>query len=102
MAWSTSAFASRTSASVQVDESAPSQAKATSADTAPLALTSTRDAQKRMGFRSWQMLHRLSYVIAPLGIVHFVWREKKDVSEPLVYGAVLALLLAVRLVSRRR
>lgn len=68
----------------------------------PLALTSTRDAQKRMGFRSWQMLHRLSYVIAPLGIVHFVWREKKDVSEPLMYGAVLALLLVVRIFARRR
>jgi sulfoxide reductase heme-binding subunit YedZ len=68
----------------------------------PLALTSTRDAQKRMGFRRWQALHRLGYVIAPLGIVHFVWREKKDISEPLLYGAVLALLLMVRVFSRKR
>lgn len=68
----------------------------------PLALTSTRAAQKRMGFANWQRLHRLSYVIAVLAIVHFVWREKKDVSEPLVYGAILAVSLALRLFSAKR
>jgi len=68
----------------------------------PLALTSTRDAQKRMGFHSWQRLHRLSYLAAVLGIVHFVWRQKKDITEPLVYGAILALLLGLRWLSGRR
>jgi sulfoxide reductase heme-binding subunit YedZ len=68
----------------------------------PLAWTSTRAAQKRMGFAAWQRLHRLAYVAACLGIVHFIWREKKDISEPLVYGALLALLLGLRLLRARR
>lgn len=68
----------------------------------PLALTSTREAQKRMGFKSWQALHRLSYVAAALGVVHFVWGQKKDIREPLVYGAILALLLVFRVLGRRR
>lgn len=68
----------------------------------PLALTSTRNAQKRMGFASWQRLHRLSYVIALLGVVHFTWAQKKDVREPLLYGASLALLLGIRLLPKPR
>jgi sulfoxide reductase heme-binding subunit YedZ len=68
----------------------------------PLAVTSTRAAQKRMGFRAWQLLHRLSYVVGVLAIIHFVWREKKDIREPLVYGGLLALLLGARLVRERR
>jgi methionine sulfoxide reductase heme-binding subunit len=68
----------------------------------PLAVTSTRSAQKRLGFKAWQALHRLSYVAAGLAIVHFVWREKKDISEPLVYGALLAVLLGLRLRGARR
>ena len=63
----------------------------------PLALTSTRRSIKRLGFASWQRLHRLSYVVAPLAVLHFVWRVKKDTSEPLTYGAIVALLLVVRL-----
>jgi sulfoxide reductase heme-binding subunit YedZ len=69
---------------------------------APLALTSTRQAQKRMGFKSWQALHRLSYVAATLGVVHFAWGQKKDIREPLVYGAVLLVLFAARLLGRRQ
>jgi sulfoxide reductase heme-binding subunit YedZ len=65
-------------------------------------VTSTRNAQKRMGFRSWQRLHRLSYVVGVLAIIHFVWRENKDIREPLVYGGLLALLLGARLVRERR
>lgn len=67
----------------------------------PLALTSTRASLKRLGFKTWQRLHRLSYFAAALAIVHFVWRVKKDTSEPLTYGAILAILLAVRLLSWR-
>ncbi|NOK23463.1 sulfite oxidase heme-binding subunit YedZ [Corallococcus carmarthensis] len=62
----------------------------------PLAVTSTNKWVRRLGFPTWQRLHRLSYVAAVLGVVHFVWRVKKDVTEPVLYGAVLALLLAVR------
>jgi sulfoxide reductase heme-binding subunit YedZ len=65
----------------------------------PLALTSTRGSIKRLGFRSWQRLHRLSYVVALLAVLHFVWRVKKDASEPLTYGAIVLVLLAVRLFS---
>lgn len=63
----------------------------------PLALTSTRESQKRLGFRLWQRLHRLSYLAAALAVVHFVWRVKKDLTEPLIYGLVLAAVLLARL-----
>jgi sulfoxide reductase heme-binding subunit YedZ len=63
----------------------------------PLAVTSTSAMLKRLGARRWRRLHKLAYVCASLGIVHFVWRVKKDLTEPIVYGAVLALLFAVRL-----
>jgi methionine sulfoxide reductase heme-binding subunit len=62
----------------------------------PLALTSTRASIKRLGFKTWQRLHRLSYLAGVLAIVHFVWRVKKDSTEPLTYAAILAVLLAVR------
>ena len=62
----------------------------------PLAVTSTNRWVRRLGFPRWQRLHRLAYVAAALGVVHFVWRVKKDVTEPLLYGAVLAVLLALR------
>ncbi|MFP2928725.1 sulfite oxidase heme-binding subunit YedZ [Pyxidicoccus sp. 3LG] len=62
----------------------------------PLAVTSTKGWVRRLGFPRWQRLHRLAYVAAALGVVHFVWRVKKDATEPLIYGAVLALLLAIR------
>ncbi len=63
----------------------------------PLALTSTRDAQKQLGFKRWQQLHRLSYLVAVLAIVHFIWRVKRDLTQPVAYAAILALLLAARL-----
>lgn len=62
----------------------------------PLAVTSTNASVRRLGFPAWKRLHRLAYVAAVLGVVHFVWRVKKDVTEPVLYGAVLALLFAVR------
>ncbi len=62
----------------------------------PLAVTSTNRMVRRLGFPAWQRLHRLAYVAVSLGVVHFVWRVKKDVTEPLVYGGVLALLFALR------
>jgi sulfoxide reductase heme-binding subunit YedZ len=62
----------------------------------PLAITSTRNAQKQLGFKRWQQLHRLSYLVGLLAIVHFVWRVKRDLSQPVLYGAILAVLLAAR------
>lgn len=62
----------------------------------PLAVTSTNAMVRRMGFPAWQRLHRLVYVAVALGVIHFVWRVKKDLTEPLVYAGVLALLLGIR------
>lgn len=61
----------------------------------PLVLTSTKTMQKRLG-RNWAKLHRLVYVIAVLGIIHFVWQSKADLNEPLSYALVLIVLLGVR------
>ena len=62
----------------------------------PLAATSTHAMMHRLG-RRWQQLHRLIYPIAMLGVIHFLWLVKKDLTEPLIFGAVLALLLVLRL-----
>jgi len=62
----------------------------------PLAATSTHAMMRRLG-RRWQQLHRLVYLVAMLGVIHYVWLVKKDLTEPLIYGAVLALLLVMRL-----
>lgn len=67
----------------------------------PLAATSTKRMVKRLGHARWQSLHRLSYAAALLAVLHFLWRVKKDASEPIVYGLVLLVLLALRFVDRR-
>jgi len=61
----------------------------------PLAATSTHRIQRALG-RNWVKLHRLVYVIAVLGVVHFWWQVKLDISEPLLYAFLLAVLLGVR------
>lgn len=63
----------------------------------PLAATSTNASLRRLGYPRWKRLHRLAYVAGALALLHFTWRVKKDLSEPLTYGAILALLLATRL-----
>jgi sulfoxide reductase heme-binding subunit YedZ len=63
----------------------------------PLAITSTAGMMRRLGHR-WQQLHRLIYLVAILGTVHFYWQVKKDVFDPLIYAGILALLLGFRLV----
>ena len=65
----------------------------------PLAVTSTNGAPKRLGYARWKRLHRLAYLAPLLAVIHFVWRVKKDVTEPATYGVVLAALLAVRVAS---
>ncbi|MBI3375986.1 MAG: sulfoxide reductase heme-binding subunit YedZ [Betaproteobacteria bacterium] len=67
----------------------------------PLAATSTDAMLRRLG-RNWQRLHRLVYAIATLGVLHYWWLVKRDITEPLIFAAVLALLLGVRLAWRLR
>jgi len=66
----------------------------------PLAWTSTKGAVRRMGYVKWKRLHLLVYPAALCAVVHFVWRVKKDLSEPLAYAAILGALLLVRVVAR--
>ena len=73
----------------------------------PLAVTSTDRMVRRLGAKRWLALHRLVYVIAPLGVLHFWWMVKADITEPAIYGVIVALLLGYRVVvkvkdSRRR
>ncbi len=67
----------------------------------PLAFTSTRGWIRRLG-RKWQRLHRLVYLAAGLGVLHFFWKVKADTREPLVFVTILAVLLAARLPAVRR
>lgn len=62
----------------------------------PLVITSTDRMMRRLG-RRWQALHRLIYPIAILAVWHFSWQVKADIREPLLYSAVLAVLLLWRL-----
>lgn len=67
----------------------------------PLALTSTDGSVRRLGYARWKRVHRLVYAAAVCGVVHFIWRVKADLREPLLFAAALAVLLAVRLIGRR-
>ena len=62
----------------------------------PLAVTSTRGMIRRLGPR-WKKLHRLVYPAAILGVWHYYWLVKADLLQPLIYAAVLVMLLALRL-----
>ncbi|WP_297573056.1 sulfite oxidase heme-binding subunit YedZ [uncultured Deefgea sp.] len=61
----------------------------------PLAVTSTKGWMRRLK-RNWSRLHRLVYVIAILGVVHYLWLVKADLTTPAIYAAVLAVLLGWR------
>jgi methionine sulfoxide reductase heme-binding subunit len=65
----------------------------------PLALTSTAGWIRRLGGRRWQMLHRLIYISAICGVIHYYWLVKSAVLRPLTYGAIVAVLLLWRLVD---
>lgn len=66
----------------------------------PLAVTSTDRWVRRLGFVRWKSLHRLVYVAAGLGVLHFVWRVKADLRRPSWFLAAICLLLLARLVPR--
>jgi sulfoxide reductase heme-binding subunit YedZ len=63
----------------------------------PLAATSTTTMIKRLGARNWRRLHRLAYVAAVLGVLHYLWLAKVGVRTPWIYAAVLAVLLGIRI-----
>ncbi len=63
----------------------------------PLAITSTAGWIRRLGGKRWQLLHRLIYVTAIAGVIHYYWLVKSDVRKPLAYGAIVGILLAWRL-----
>lgn len=62
----------------------------------PLAVTSTRKWIVRLGGRRWQMVHRLIYLSAAAGVLHYYWRVKADIQRPVAYGALLGVLLLFR------
>lgn len=66
----------------------------------PLALTSTAGWIRRLGGKNWQMLHRLIYITAIAGVIHYYWLVKSAVIRPLTYGAIVAVLLLWRLADK--
>jgi sulfoxide reductase heme-binding subunit YedZ len=69
----------------------------------PLAATSTNRMIRRLGAKRWQWLHRLIYIIVPLGVLHFWWMKagKNLLAQPILFAAIVALLLLSRLIGRR-
>jgi methionine sulfoxide reductase heme-binding subunit len=67
----------------------------------PLACTSTHGMMRKLG-RRWHSLHQLVYVIALLGVLHFFWLVKKDLTEPVIFAALFAALMGTRVGMRLR
>jgi len=65
----------------------------------PLALTSTRWSIRKLGGKRWQALHRLIYLSAAAGVIHYIWLVKADLRKPLVYASILGILLLYRVVA---
>lgn len=61
----------------------------------PLAITSTKGAQRRMGKR-WKSLHKLVYLIGVLAVIHYIWLVKNAYTQPLIFAGIIAFLLLVR------
>jgi sulfoxide reductase heme-binding subunit YedZ len=68
----------------------------------PLAITSTKKWIVRLGGKRWQLLHRLTYVSAITGVIHYLWLVKADTQRPLTYGLLLTALLGYRLLKPPR
>ena len=64
----------------------------------PLAVTSNNAMIRKLGGKTWQRIHRLIYIIAPLGILHYWWMKaaKNNLAQPLLFAVIVAALLAVR------
>jgi len=66
----------------------------------PLALTSTQKSIKRLGGKRWNLLHRLAYVAAIGGVIHYYMLVKADTREPILFGVAVAVLLVYRLINK--
>ncbi|ASU39463.1 sulfoxide reductase heme-binding subunit YedZ [Herbaspirillum sp. meg3] len=69
----------------------------------PLAITSTNAMVRRLGGKRWQWLHRLTYVIVPLGVLHFWWVKagKNLLAQPILFTTIVAALLLMRILSQK-
>lgn len=67
----------------------------------PLAVTSTKGWIRRLGGKRWNRIHKLVYLAAALGVLHFLWLVKADIREPAIFGWILITLLGYRLVAER-
>ena len=68
----------------------------------PLAITSTAGWVRRMGYKRWQKLHRTVYFCGIAGVTHYYLLVKSDIRLPLIYGAILGVLLVYRVIKRLR
>ena len=66
-----------------------------------LGITSPKAMVRRLG-RNWKRLHRLVYLAGVLAIIHLLWIQRTDLIEPVIYGGILAFLLAFRALHKRR
>jgi len=64
----------------------------------PLAVTSNNAIIKKLGAKLWQRIHYSVYLIATLGVIHYWWLVKKDLTQPIIYACVFALLFAIRII----
>jgi sulfoxide reductase heme-binding subunit YedZ len=68
----------------------------------PLAATSPLRVRRMLGPKRWQRLHRLVYLVGALAALHFIWRVKRDLTEPTVYAAIIGALLLARVLYRKQ
>ena len=68
----------------------------------PLAVTSMNAMVRRLGAKRWLALHRMVYLIAPLGVLHFWWMVKRDITQPAIFAAILFVLLGFRVAQTLR
>jgi len=68
----------------------------------PLAVTSTAGWVRRLTFKRWKRLHRLIYVTAIAAVIHYWWSVKSDIRDPLLYAAIVTVLLGYRIVASLR
>jgi len=68
----------------------------------PLAITSNNASIRKLGARTWQRIHYLVYLIAILAVVHYWWLVKRDLTQPVIYALVFAVLLGLRVIWKLR
>jgi methionine sulfoxide reductase heme-binding subunit len=66
----------------------------------PLALTSTQKSIKRLGGKKWNLIHRLVYVAAVGGVIHYYMLVKADTREPILFGVAVTVLLGYRVLNK--